>query len=242
MPKHLAITSFNTTLYEEYAHRFVDTYRGDVDLLIVSEDWTHPNYRTLKLTAHRVFKSVNSWRTPTSYKQDAVRFCHKPYAVWTAYHEVTTPWNWEYDTLTWFDADTVFKQPITQEFIDSLYVDGIMSYCGRSNYYSETGLLHFNLNTSATGEYLEHMIELYNTNRIYELAETHDSYVWDYVRTRFERRKDKNKTLQFRNLAEHITHPVPGGHIINYLYGNTIDHCKGKRKQQGYSREQQHDA
>ena len=237
MPKTLLITAFNHTLYEAYAHRFLDTYLGELDLCIVSED-VLPEMRgihTLRLQAHQHFVNMNSWRPPPSFKQDAVRFCYKPYSIWTAYHEHKDT---DYTGILWLDADTVFHKQITEEWVqENLATEGIMSYMGRPNYHSETGVLYFNTKNTATAEYLEAVLELYNTNEIYTLDETHDSYIWDYVRVKFAKRKNQQRNNTFRDLAEHITEPVRGGHIQATLYGEYWDHLKGKRKQQGYSEE-----
>ena len=85
-------------------------------------------------------------------------------------------------------------------------------------------------------DYIESVIELYNTNRIYELAETHDSYVWDWVRSEYEALRSKQKHRGFKDIG--VDHKVSGGHIQAYLFGEYMDHLKGsKRKQQGYSKE-----
>jgi len=244
MPKTLALTSFNGELYRAYAHRFIETYAGDVDLMVVSEESlpTMGRIQTVQMRAHTTFVKVNGWRRPQSFKQDAVRFCYKVYAIWTAFHEVRPHWGeGPYDSILWIDADTVFRKPLTQHWIDThLATEGVMSYLGRSNSHSECGLLWFNLMNTTTEKYIRRVVELYNTNDIYKLKEQHDSFVWDHVRQEFQRSRDKNLDGHFRNLAEHVTERVPGGHIQAVLFGEWFDHTKGKRKQQGYSRENAH--
>lgn len=244
MPKTLALTSFNGELYRAYAHGFMDSYGGDVDLMVVSEEQmpTLTGIHTVQMRAHTTFVKVNGWRKPPSFKQDAVRFCYKVYAIWTAFHEVRPHWGeGPYDSILWLDADTVFRKPLTQHWIDTnIITEGVMSYLGRSNYHSECGLLWFNLMNTTTEKYIRRVVELYNTNDIYKLEEQHDSFVWDFVRQEFQRSRDKGLDRRFRNLAEHVTERVQGGHIFNYLYGDTMDHRKGKRKQQEHSPEQQH--
>jgi hypothetical protein len=112
--------------------------------------------------------------------------------------------------------------------------DALMSYAGRVNYYSETGILLFNLEHPNCNNYIRSVRNLYDNDLIYLLKEWHDSYVWDSVRTQYEAKGNR-----FYNVAEHIHTKVPGGHILAYLYGDTFDHMKGKRKSQGYSKEQQ---
>ena len=244
MLKTLALTSYNHKLYEDYAHRFLDTYQGELDLAIASEDQlpTLDRVLTLKMTAHKNFVKMNAWRRPKGYKQDAVRFCYKPYAIWTAMDSIRNSEDHNYTGLLWIDADSVFHKPITEEFVqERLHTDGVMTYMGRPNYYSETGVLYFNLLNPKTRYYVERVIELYNTNEIYELSETHDSYVWDWVRTRMQttlRGQPRVSATEFRNIG--VDHKVPGGHIQAHLFGEYWDHLKGKRKQKGYSSENAH--
>jgi hypothetical protein len=241
MCQTLIVTSYNLRLQQQYAHRFFDSYRGELDTMLVSEDIISSRAtHTIPLTAHQNFLNMNSWRKTRDFKQDAVRFCHKPYAVWTALHEVYEPFEQgKYDSMLWIDADTVFKLPITQQWVNEHWrTDGVMTYLGRPNYHSETGMLWFNIQNVATREYIERVVELYNTNDIYALEETHDSYVWDWVRERDQKRRNSQRNTAFNDIG--VDHKVPGGHILNYLFGNTIDHTKGsRRKAQGYSVEQQ---
>ena len=241
MSQTLIVTSYNQRLHQQYAHRFFDSYKGELDTMLVSEDITDsPATHTLKMTAHQHFVSMNSWRQTRDFKQDAVRFCYKPYSIWTAVADVYEPYQQDkYDSILWVDADTVFKKSITQQWINEHWrTEGIMTYLGRPNYHSETGMLFFNLVNNATREYVDRVIELYNTNRIYELPEVHDSFVWDWCREHMSKLKNKQRDIAFNNIG--VDHKVPGGHILNYLFGNTVDHTKGsKRKAQGYSVEQQ---
>ena len=132
------------------------------------------------------------------------------------------------------DADTVFLKEFSEDWItENLYKqDSIMGYAGRSNYYSECGLLLFNLLHPKTRAYINTVRNYYDTDNLYLLPEQHDSYMWDYVRTHYEQQGHT-----FNNWAQHITDKVPGGHILVYLYGEYMDHLKGKRKAQGYSQE-----
>ena len=237
MSSTLIVTSYNKRLEEQYAHRFFNTYKGELDTMLVSEDILSSGAtHTIPLTAHENFVRMNAWRKTQDFKQDAVRFCHKPYSIWTAVYDVYEPHEQgKYDSILWIDADTVFKLPITQQWVDDAFRHtGIMTYMGRPRYHSETGVLWFNLNNPSMRDYIESVIELYNTNKIYELDETHDSYVWDWVRQHYEQLKSKEKRRGFRDIG--VDYKVSGGHIQAHLFGDYMDHLKGsKRKAQGYS-------
>ena len=222
----LAITAFNEQLYREYAHRFVETFSG-IDLRIYSED-TLP-IKSNHLYYQEQFVKRNSHRPKNNFKYDAVRFCYKPYTVAQAYEE----YGYEYSRLLWLDADTVFKKSITEEWIDAnLYGPALLCYLGRPNYHSETGLLLFDLRHQHTGDYINTVREYYDTDTIFLQKEWHDSYIWDRAREQYPR------TL-FHNISADIP-KVPGGHIFNYLFADTMDHRKGKRKQHAHSPEKQH--
>lgn len=222
----LVVTTFNQRLYEEYAHAFVETYSG-VDLRIYSEDIL--DIKTQHLYYHEDFVKRHKHRTTRNFKYDAVRFCYKPYAIAQAVDEYA----YEYSRLLWIDADTVFKQPITEQWIDAnLYTTpAILSYLGRPNYHSETGLLLFDLRHRLTEQYINTVREYYDSDNIFLQKEWHDSYIWDLARQQFP------DTL-FNNISKDIP-KVPGGHIFNYLFADTMDHRKGKRKQHTHSQEKQ---
>ena len=227
------ITTFNRRLYDEYAHRFWDTFPHDnFDLTVYSEDKLDIPYAPL--TTHKAFVERNGHITPRSYKQDAVRFCYKPYAVAQCLEEVSGSENLE--RILWIDADTVFLKEFDEKWIDHHLdsIGSIMTYMGRYRYYSETGLLLFNLRTPHTRQYILDVKHTYDSNTVYELDEQHDSFVWDHVRKQYEAKGHK-----FNNVGV-TEHKVPGGHIQAYRFGDVMDHCKGKRKARGYSHENRH--
>jgi len=221
MPTHrtLAVTAFNRKLYGEYAHQFVETFQG-VDLAVYSED-------TLDIKSHALyyqkdFVARNAHRPRRGFKFDAVRFCYKPYAILQAIDELG-----DYTRIAWFDADTVFHKPISEQWItDNLHTEGVMTYMGRPNYHSETGILLFNLHNPDTIRYVKAVTNMYDTDSIYLEREWHDSYIWDVVRQRFE-----TQGVKFRNIG--VDYKVQDGHIANYLFQDTLDHRKGKRKSTG---------
>ena len=234
--KTLVVTSTNAQLYSDYAHRFTDTFPTDkLDLKVYSEDFELP-IKTTHLHLQEQFVLRNSYRPVSSYKYDAVRFCYKPYSIAQALEDYT---HRDYTRLLWIDSDSIFHKAIDEDWITKhLYKeDTVMSYAGRPNYYSETGILLFNLEHANTTQYINSVRNLYDNDLLYLLKEWHDSYIWDSVRVQYEAKGNR-----FYNVAQDVHNKVPGGHILAYLYGDTIDHMKGKRKQQGYSKEQQYNA
>ena len=177
----LVITALNNRLYREYGHRFLDTFPQTLDLLIWSETHLPVAHRSLP---YRDFYLKHRDKHITSYKHDAVRFHWKPQAV---YYTLQQDYISNYDSLLWIDADTIFLKEINDEWIQQhLHTEGIMSYMGRPNYYSECGVLYFNLGNTHTEQYVKDVWQYYTTEEVYNLQEQHDSYVWDYVRHKHE--------------------------------------------------------
>ena len=217
--------------YDLYGKRFVESAEQHlkIPLVIYSEDLLE--CKTTHLTLQEDFVKRNSHRPNNNFKYDAVRFCYKPYAVCQCVDDYVYE---EHDRLLWIDADTHFLKDITEQWItDNLDEGGAMlNYFGRPNYHSETGLLLFNLRHTQIIDYLREIQRLYDTDELYMLKEWHDSFIWDSVRTQFE-----SQGVKFNNIAQDIA-KVPGGHIIQYMFGDALDHKKGRRrKQQGYSHE-----
>lgn len=226
--KTLVVTSFNEELYNSYAHRFWKTFpHTHLDLRVYSEEMLLP-VKSTHLHLHSDFVERNSYRPVSSYKYDSVRFCYKPYTIAQAVDDYAH----NYTRLLWIDSDTQFHKPITEDWVtEHLYKeDCLATYMGRPNYYSETGVLLFNLEHPNTRAYINSVRQLYDTDMIYLLKEWHDSYVWDAVRQQYEAKGNR-----FNNVG--VDHKVPGGHIQAYLYGEWFDHMKGKRKSHGYSQE-----
>ena len=155
------ITTFNNRLYKEYAHRFWDTFpHNNFDLTVYSEDSLDIPHN--KLTLHTDFVERNAHKPVRGFKYDAVRFCYKPYSIAQCLEEVSGKENLE--RILWIDADTVFLKEFDEKWIDHNLdkIGSTMTYMGRYNYYSETGLLLFNLRTPHTKDYIRAVRHLYN--------------------------------------------------------------------------------
>jgi len=222
------ITTWNNKLYEEYAHRFKETYNWPFPLKIYNED----ECMMKAIPELKEFVERNKDRQPYSdYKvkgkeflTDGVRFSYKVYAYTHALM------NENVDGLICIDADSVFYKKIDEEWVKKhLHRDEcMMTYLGRGNNYSECGFLYFNLNHADTLAYANRMRSLYDTDGIYDLKEQHDSYIWDYVRKEFENRGTRN---------HNIGDGKPGHVQARSILGVVYDHTKGNRKLKGRSGE-----
>ena len=222
------ITTWNNKLYEEYAHRFKETYNWPFPLKIYNED----ECMMKAIPDLKEFVERNKHKQPYSdYKvkgkeflTDGVRFSYKVYAYT---HALMTE---NVDGLICIDADSVFYKKIDEEWVKKhIHRDEcMMTYLGRGSNYSECGFLYFNLNHADTLSYANRMKSLYDTDGIYNLKEQHDSYVWDYVRKEFENRGTRN---------HNIGDGKPGHVQARSILGVVYDHTKGNRKLKGRSGE-----
>ena len=228
--KFKVVTTFNDRLFKEYAHRFIKTYNWPFDLIVYLENsqlW-HPQhqYKNLFKETPECLKFVerNKNKAVEDFKKDGVRFCYKVYAFT---HAIL---NEDVDGLICMDADSVFYKTIDENWIKKhIHKDNcMMSYLGRPNY-SECGFLYFNLKHKDTKDYAKYMQDMYNADQIYKLNEYHDSFIWDYVRKRFE---DERGTIN-HNLGDGGSGHVQARSILAEVY----DHTKGKRKVKGRSPE-----
>lgn len=231
------VTTFNKKLYDEYAHRFIKTYNWPFPLTIYSEDQipeikhesTFDVIPQCKEFRDRNKNRPNPNKGTESFVFDAVRFCYKVY-VYT--HELLKQIQiGDTDGLICIDADSVFYNPVDVKWMrENIHRDDcMMTYLGRPNY-SECGYLYFNLRHPHTKDYAKYMQDMYNTDQVYKLKEYHDSFVWDYVRKRFE---DEKGTIN-HNIGDNQV-----GHVqCRSVLGKIYDHTKGpKRKKTGRSGE-----
>jgi len=232
--KVLVITSFNEKLYKEYAHRFIETYNWPYHLNVYSEKKFSITTKNITVTElgqdSKNFVERNKNRPVKNFWVDGVRFSYKVYSVIEAAIDAIDKKT--YDILIWVDADSVFYNPLTIDFIKKhlFKEDRMMTYLGRGEHYSECGFLLWNLNHKDTNNYFKEMKNMYNNDLIYNEREQHDSYIWDLVRKKFEQTKG---TMNIDIGDKKVGH-VQARSVLGTIY----DHTKGpKRKAAGKSPE-----
>ena len=252
--KIAVVTTFNNKLYKEYAYKFIQTYfdHWPWDLHVYSEDQIHYNsiftrtkerffeYNTFEEVPNcKSFVERNKdkphvppkqfekmWRQVKGFRHDGVRFSYKVYA----YTDFILNKSENYDAVICIDADSWFFKEIGSGFIkEHISKPGcMMSYLGRgSTYHSEAGFLFFDLNHSHTKNYADQMKKMYDEDSIYKIPEQHDSYVWDYVREKFE-----SKGVLTNDIGDGRTGHVQARSVLGKVY----DHVKGRKpKKKGFS-------
>ena len=139
------------------------------------------------------------------FKWDAIRFAHKVYSIFHCAKVCDS------DILFWMDADTVCHSPIAKETIEKFCQSNIdLGFLGRDGKYTECGLYSMNLRSENVQNFLREFQRMYDDaeSGIFTLAEWHDSFVFDAVRTKF-----------------------------NSEWGAYLDHLKGDRKDLGRSKD-----
>lgn len=252
--KYTVITTFNQSGYNIYGQRMIQTFLKnwptDVNLFVYAENCVvqeqAPNLTVFDLNqaSPELVAFKNQWTgvpkangdvstdairsrrkdSGKGFKWDAVRFCHKVYAIFAAARVCKTDW------LIWMDADMVCHSPMPIQFLDKMCSPGRdLCFLGRQGKYTECGLYAMNLTSDSTLEFLRIFQHYYDDAEqgIFTLSEWHDSYVFDEVRNLVP--------LQCLDWSRYI---ITGeGHpLINSEWGAYLDHLKGDRKSQGISR------
>jgi hypothetical protein len=235
------ISSFNQRLYDEYAWRFLESFHRfwpkDVKLYVYTEDCqpqTAGEVRDLlrccpQLVAFKQACARDEFDAPTpakkSFRYDAVRFAHKVFSIFHGTRNVTA------DKVFWIDADVVTFAPVPHSFLDACLPDDCYTAClKRDGNFSECGFVGYNLRHPIHAEFMQAWEELYTSGRLFELAEWHDSFVYDHVRRGFE----SQGKLRSHNLSG--AHTAAAHPFVNSELGRYMDHLKGPRKTTGKSR------
>jgi len=168
------------------------------------------------------------------FKWHAVRFAHKVYAIFDCAK------NTDADILIWMDADTICHSPITiQDLYRMIPANSELCYLGRKGKYSECGLYSMNLRSPNVQAFLKEFQRVYDQAEqgIFQLAEWHDSFVFDAVRVKFPQMKQLDWAAHLHDIRPKLGSSQGEGHpLINSEWGAWLDHLKGGRKKLGRSK------
>ena len=157
------------------------------------------------------------------YRWNAVRFSHKCFAIFDAAVRC------EADVLFWLDADVAIFNDIPRAFLESLVPpDCLLSFLKRPTC-SECGLVGYNLRHPGIGQFLADFEALYTEDRLFKEKEYHDSWLFDVLRKKYER-----KGCKTFDIGEGVG--ARTGHVfVNSSLGQYMDHMKGGRWVNGSS-------
>jgi hypothetical protein len=262
--KIAVVTTFHEDGLEKYAQRMINTFCDNWPAEIVLHlypEMCNPAIRdhsrvTLKrleevdelMTFKNTWKGVPKANGDVSadpvrsqrkdagkgFKWHAVRFAHKVYAIFDCVKTTDA------DILIWMDADTICHSPITiQDIYRMIPTDSELCYLGRKGKYSECGLYSMNLRSANVQTFLKEFQRVYDQAEqgIFQLAEWHDSFVFDAVRVKFPQMKQLDWAAHLHDIRPKLGSSQGEGHpLINSEWGAWLDHLKGGRKKLGRSK------
>ena len=172
------------------------------------------------------------------FRFNAFRFAYKIYAILCALKSNKSRY------LIWLDADIKTHKKIPLEFFDQLISkNAYMSYLGRENIsldhltYSECGFLIFDTHHSTHKIFWDEMVNMYSNGLLFYEKEWHDSYIFDQVRKKIEK-KYKVSNLNISSLGLVNIDTQFDDHIfVKSILGEYMDHKKGMRKEKKWSPE-----
>jgi len=227
------VTTFNQNGYDTYGKRLLATWGywpQEATLYVYAEDVEVPDQervivRDLKASCPELLKFKQRHGTQQRpFRFDAVRFSHKVFAIVHAARSLK-------GKMFWCDADVVAHTPIPLEFLDScLPAKSFTSCLRRDMMYSECGFVGYNLDHPLMADFISDFERMYTEDRLFDLPEWHDSFIYDHLRKKYEEKGCFTHSLSGR--WSNTTHP-----FINCDLGKYMDHLKGQRKLEGRSRD-----
>lgn len=157
------------------------------------------------------------------YRWDAVRFSHKVFAICHAAAHSNE------DVLFWMDADVKVFADVSKEFLSAAIPEDCFLSCLLRPIFSECGFIGFNLSKPATGDFLHAFKSLYLSDSLFRHQQYHDSYLFDIIRRRFQRRGHRVHDIACGagKRSQHV--------FVNSVLAQCMDHLKGRRKINGRS-------
>jgi hypothetical protein len=223
------ITTFNKTLYNKYAYKLLNSYTDtaqNLPLFIFTEDFENPpeikNVHWVDLNNPElnsfISRNKHNRHAPT-YMQDAVRFCYKVFCQYAAKDLA--------DKVFFLDADCIFLNKIPDNWFDHILPDNVFTcFYDRPGFYTECGFVGFNCTLDLKNDFFNKYMNLYLTDKIYELPFHTDCHAFDYTRELLS----KNPKYLENKLGQFNLHKTLHVMKLDPTINNYIDHKKGNRK------------
>lgn len=195
------LTTFPDSMWSVYGQKFMENLRQywpkEIALLVMLDDdklvkeveqYLRPTDAIAinENEEHQKFRERNKDKEhPTDYRKQAIRFSHKVWALKMA-SDMWKQQPGQCQYLIWLDADVmVTRQVRIQDIAQCLPHKGAsVSYLGRKDWpHSECGWMAFDLSLGGHA-IIDRMYEYYITDKLFELKEWHDSYVFDDLRAK----------------------------------------------------------
>ena len=163
---------------------------------------------------------------PYSYTHDCVKFAHKVAALTDFAESITDGF------VVWLDADTYTHAPVLTRWLELLFPEpAYIAWLDRHNCHPECGFLLFRAAHPYHANFMQAFRNLYTSDEVFRLRETHDSYVLQHL---VQAKVANGKIPPPKSLSgqAYRTSHV----LINSPIGMALDHAKGNRKIEGRSR------
>ena len=212
------ITTFPNNSFDIYSRQmlesFVKYWPGDIPLMVeLDDDLLYDQVNKILRPEdgiaigwskeHKEFAERNKDKDdPQNYRKQAVRFCHKVFAIQGALEATQKAKAAGAEVpryLIWLDADVITNRPVTlDEIKECLPKEGdAVSYMGRKDWdHSECGWLAFDLE-SGSDRIIYAMQEAYIKDIIFNMDQWHDSWLFDHIKIEPNR---TNLTLDKRGM------------------------------------------
>ena len=148
-----------------------------------------------------------------NFRYDAYKFARKVFAIEAAARRTTTPW------LLWLDADVMTVKDVRWRWLESC-LRGDLAFLDRSPYHSECGFVAYRVGNPDVREFINDFAALYATDRVFDLAEWHDSWVFDWLR----RQRPRLRGVGLR----YVSASAPVDTMVEMR--GALRHLKGRRK------------
>ena len=170
------------------------------------------------------YKSKEANAPFKSYKFEAIKFAHKIFTISAHLKECVSRY------LIWLDSDVITINKIDENFLlQFVKTDTYFSYLGREyiNFHSEAGFMIFDRENDFHDTFWNEIENMYVKGKLFNEKEWHDSYIFDVVRERLEKKNMKCLNISDLGLTRGIN---PMEVMDNSKLGKCLRHLKGKRK------------
>ena len=195
------VTSFSGRHFDVYAKKMLESvvehWADDLKLIVYYDTVTEEQkkefpqspiieYRDLDQVEDRTkflekmkgYDGTSNGQMPYNFRMDALRFCHKVYALTDYFLEVSeneVRGGW----LIWMDADVLTTSPLSEEILfEAFPKDAELIHLGRTDIdFSETGFIGFNLDTMHSHYFLADIRGCYDIGEVLAYREWTDAFI-----------------------------------------------------------------
>ena len=195
------VTSFSGKHYDIYAKKMLESvvehWADNLKLIVYYDTVTEEQkkdfpkspiieYRDLDKVEDRAifldkmkgYDGTSNGQMPYDFRMDALRFCHKVYALTDYFLEISeneAKGGW----LIWMDADVLTTSPLSEEILFQAFPkDSELIHLGRTDIdFSETGFIGFNLDTMHSHYFLADIRGCYDIGEVLAYREWTDAFI-----------------------------------------------------------------